>query len=322
MDYNKKIRFKKNSLIHNQKEHFMNRKTLSKVGLSLFLSLGLFLSSCTNSTEPVKPKQLVYNPTVQEAQQQSDAILSETVKQLSESMAGYSKIPVAPHKALGKVSDSRDYYYFDGWHVWKGTLNQNPFGIPGAYNADYLAKIQFKDNNYNVKEFPDSAEYMGMYLNAHAAFGFVDGQPYGDEVWYNYEGNATPLSDQTTLNGHGTYERRWAGVYNGEDTELHYKLEILLKNLVFTYDYHADDYTLYGNIVAYVNNYNAQGAYIKLMIRFNNSRTALIELYRNGSLVKTYSFELPNFYQLYNLPSLKTWNFGPGFNFPAPIPLG
>ncbi|GBD90812.1 hypothetical protein BMS3Abin04_01532 [bacterium BMS3Abin04] len=300
----------------------MNSKILSKIGLSLFLLLGLFLSSCTNSTEPVKPKQLVYNPTVQEAQQQSDAILNETVKQLSESMAGYSKIPVAPHKALGKVSDSRDYYYFDGWHIWRGEIDKNPFGIPEAYAAEYLAKIQFKDSNHNVKEFPDSAAYMGMYLQAHAAFGFVDGQPYGDEVWYNYEGNATPLSDQTTINGHGTYERRWAGVYNGEDTELHYKLEMVLKNLVFTYDFHADDYTLNGNIVAYVNNYNGpENAYIKMIIRFNNSRTGLIEVYMNGSLVKTYSLELPNFYQIYNLPSLKTWNFGSEFNFPAPIPL-
>jgi len=133
----------------------MKTKTITKILLSFLILSGFLLSSCTNSTEPTQPKKLVYNPSQSEVQVQSQSLVSETVKELVESMAGYSKIPMDGN--LGKVNDKRDYYYFDGWHTWRGDITKNPFGIPEAYTAEYLGKIQFKDGSGNVQELPDGA---------------------------------------------------------------------------------------------------------------------------------------------------------------------
>ncbi len=299
----------------------MNKTRKLKLVLSSLLLLGFIFTSCTNNTEPANDIQkLVYNPTQQEAKDQSEAMIKETVKQITESMAGYSKLP---DSLLGKANDSRDYYYFAGWHTWRGEIDKSPFGMTDAYTAEYLAKIQFQDGSKNVQKNPDGAEYMRMYLNAHIAFGFVNGEPYGDEVWYEYDGNVTPLTaNPSIINGEGTYERRWVGVMNGQDTELHYKWEIVLNDIEFRYDYIANDFSLTGNIMIYVNNYNSNDdALYTMMFRFNNSRFGLVEVYRNGQLIQTYGLEIPNFYEIYNLPSLENWEFGASFEFPTPIPL-
>jgi len=151
--------------------------------------------------------------------------------------------------------------------------------------------------------------------NAHAQFGFVDGKAPGDEVWYDIDGNATPLSaNPTTLNMSGTYERRWAGIYNNEEANFHHTWDVLFNKVKFFYSGSKNDYWLNGTVIVKVGEYKS-----KLM--FNNSRIATVKVYKNGKVKQSYKKEFPNFYEIYNLPALNNWEMGVDFEFPAPIPL-
>ncbi len=294
--------------------------------LSLITILGLFLTSCTNTTEPLSEntdsgviKKIEYTPTVDEAQAQAEGLLIESFKTTLETQA--VKNLITSTSALGKSNGNSTYFYIDGWHTWRGEIDASPFGIEDSYNAEYLAKIQFQDGTHTAQPLPEGAESMLMYLKAHAALGFVGDDPSGDELWYDFQGAISPLdANPSVVNAQGEYERRWVGLYSedGENwalTELYNKYQLVLNNVQFFYDWNADDYYLNGIVKIYTNGF-------KILTRFTNSRTALVEVYYNGSLVKTSQFTLPNFYEIYNIPSLDNWGFGSDFAFPAVLPLG
>lgn len=273
--------------------------------------LGLLITSCDNSTEPTNSiKQVEYTPKISEAQELSQSLVVESVKATAESMLG--KTLLNTEAPLAKTNDTRSYYYFDNWHVWRGDIEYALFDIPDSYNAEYLAKLQFL-NNGQPQQFAEGATRMNMYLNAHMAFGFVNNEPYGDEVWYDFEGMVSPLNGwPSIINAGGEYERRWVGQLDDVDTELHYSVMVGMNNLEFYYDWNINDYYLNGIVTVYGNGF-------KILIRFTNSRTALMETYQGETLVSTQQITLPNYYEQMNIPSLENWNFGADFIFPTPI---
>lgn len=277
----------------------------------LILILGIFVTSCTNSTEPVDSiKKVEYTPKISEAEDIAKELVTEAFKTSAESFVGTSMMNQSA--ALNKTNDGHTYFYFDNWHTWRGEIEEALFEIPDSYNAEYLAKLQFRANN-EPQQLPEGANMMLMYLNAHVAFGFVNNEPYGDEAWYNFEGSATPLTGYpTVINAGGEYERRWVGILNDEDTELHYKVYIGINNVEFVYDMYADDFYLDGIVTVHGNGF-------KILVRFTKSRTAMVETYQGTQLVGTSQFTLPNYYAIMNIPSLNDWNFGSGFIFPNPI---
>lgn len=283
---------------------------------SLIAILGIFLTSCTNTTDPVSDtnteslKKIEYTPSVEEAQSQAEQILTESFKTILEGNTVSKQ-----NSSLSKSADGT-YTFIDGWHTWRGTLSASPFDVPDSYNSEYLAKIQFQNGSQNMQILPTDAQYMLMYLNVHAALGFIGDDPRGDEVWYSFNGAVNPLTgNPSMINSEGTYERRWVGDYStdGENwqlTEIMYKFAVTISNLKFYYDSNADDFYLSGKVIL-----TSKG--IRVVAKFANSRTAKINIYQNGSLVQTTKMELPNFYQVMNIPSLSNWNFGSGFNFPS-----
>jgi len=277
----------------------------------LIILLGIFVTSCTNTTEPVDSiKKVEYVPKITEAQDLAKALVTESFKTSAESFVGSTLMRESA--ALGKSNDERTYFYFDNWHTWRGDMEMDLFEIPDSYNAEYLAKIQFQTGNV-PQESPVDAQLMLMYLKAHMAFGFVNNEPYGDEVWYDFTGAATPLDGwPTVINAGGDYERRWVGILNDEDTELHYKVQVGINNVQFFYDWNINDFYLNGIVTVYGNGF-------KILIRFTNSRIAMMETYQGTTLVATSEFALPNFYELMNIQSLENWNFGADFAFPLPI---
>ncbi|MCB0748509.1 MAG: hypothetical protein KDC52_16450 [Ignavibacteriae bacterium] len=294
------------------------KSTYFKYLFSLIAILGLFLTSCTNTTEPVSDnieglKKIDYAPTVDEAQTQAQSLITESFKTILEGSTVSNN-----SSSLGKNTSNSTYSFISGWHTWRGDLIESPFEIQDSYMAQYLAKIQFQDASQNVQVLPDGAKAMLVYLNAHAAFGFVGDDPSGDERWYDFNSVVTPLTGNPSMvSAQGTYERRWVGEYsadgeNWELVEIQNKFFVSAKDVKFFYDYVADDYYLLGNITVTTNG-------IKILARFSNSRTALLEIYQNDVLVSTAQLELPNFYQMFNVPSLENWNFGSGFIFPTPI---
>lgn len=278
----------------------------------LIVILGLFLASCTNTTEPVDSiNKVEYMPKQAEAEDLAESLLIESFKITTESFVG--KELINQSYGLAKSNGGQSYFYFDGWHTWRGEIDASPFGIEDSYNAEYLAKIQFQDGVKAPMQFPQGAQLMLMYLKAHAAFGFVNNEPYGDEVWYDFQGAATPLHGfPTVINAGGEYERRWVGIFNGEDTEIHYKVQVLANNVQFFYDGNANDFYLNGIVNIAMNGF-------KVLARFTNSRMAMVEIYQGTTLVGTRQFELPNFYAMMNIPSLNNWNFGANFTFPIPV---
>jgi hypothetical protein len=286
-------------------------KTLTKSLFGLMIFLGLFITSCTNTTEPVDSvKKVEYIPKISEAQDIAESLVTESFKKTAESFIGTDLMKESA--ALGKSNDEQTYYYFDGFHIWRGDMEYALFDIEDSYNAQYLTKVQFLNNNV-PQQSPVDAQMMRMYLNAHFAFGFVGNEPYGDEVWYDFEGAATPLNGwPTVINAGGEYERRWVGTLNDEDTELHYSVYVGINNVQFFYDWNADDFYLNGIVTVYGNGF-------KILIRFTNSRTASVETYQNDSLVSITEMTLPNYYQELNIPSLENWHFGADFAFPIPV---
>lgn len=273
--------------------------------------LGLFITSCTNTTEPVDSiKKVEYIPKISEAQDLTKSLVIESFKKTAESFVGKELMKGAA--SLGKSNDERTYYYFDGWHIWRGDIENAIFDIEDSYNAEYLSKVQFLKNAV-PQQSPVDADVMRMYLKAHFAFGFVNNEPYGDEVWYDFEGAATPLNAwPTVINAGGEYERRWVGVLDDVDTELHYSVYVGINNVQFFYDWNVNDYYLNGVVKAYGNGF-------KILIKFNNSRTGTVETYQNDQLISITELTLPNFYEEFNIPSLDNWNFGADFMFPIPI---
>lgn len=282
----------------------------------LVVASSLFLTSCSNSTDPLSKtdteslQKIEYTPTTAEAQTQVQGLLTESFKTILE-----GSVESNQSLALNKSNSNSTYAYISGWHTWRGDLQESPFDIQNSYNAEYLGKIQFQDASNNVQMLPEDAKYMLIYLNAHAALGFIGNDPSGDEVWYNFEGAVTPLTgNPSMINSQGTYERRWVGEYSpdGENwtlTEIQNKYMVKMSNVKFYYNYVANDYYLSGKVVVTNNG-------IKIVAKFNNSRTAKLEIYQNGVMVNTAQFELPNFYQIFNIPSLNSWNFGSSFTFP------
>jgi len=277
----------------------------------LILILGIFVTSCTNSTEPVDSvKKVEYSPKISEAEDLAQELVTEAFKTSAESFVGSSMMNQSA--ALNKTNDENSYFYFDNWHTWRGDIEEDLFEIEDSYNAEYLAKIQFQ-NNRIPQQSAENAQMMLMYLKAHVAFGFVNEEPYGDEAWFNFEGAATPLNGwPTVINAGGEYERRWIGILNDVDTELHYKVYLGINNVQFFYDWQADDFYLNGIVTVYGNGF-------KILVRFTNSRTAMVETYQGEQLVGTSQFTLPNYYAMINIPSLTDWDFGSGFIFPTPI---
>ena len=296
------------------------KSTYFKYLFGLITILGLLLSSCTNSTEPVSDntdqlQKVEYAPTVDEAQKQAEGLLLESIKPLVEGSAVGNV-----SGSLGKNAGNVAYYFVDGWHTWRGEMDASPFDIEDSYNTEFLGKIQFQDGTYTVQALPEGAEYMLMYLNAHAAFGFVGNDPSGDEVWYDFEGMVKSLDgNPSTVNAAGEYERRWVGLYSadGENwamTEIHNTYKITINHVLFYYDWVNNDYKLDGMVSIVTNG-------IRILARFDNSRTAYMEIYQGGTLIGTRLFELPNFYQNMNIPSLNDFIFGAGFAFPFMIPF-
>ena len=289
-----------------------------KYAYSLVIILGLFVSACnTETTEPVSINKIEYQPTQKESAEQSDLMVEETMGIVSEMIMKQSFIKNST-SSLAKSTDSEDYYYFDGMHIWRGDIARPAFGYEDAYEAEYLAKLGFLDANGNDQFWPAGSNKMMGSLKAHSAFGFVEGLPYGDEVWYDFQGMVTPTTAfPSIVNIQGDYERRWAGVYNGEDTELHYMIRLQALGLKYYYRFADNDFWLDGTINVQVGMYNT-------VIRFNNSRNAYIKVYKDGVMVQTYMKELPNFYEMYNIPGLNdavNVDFGEFFSFPTPIDM-
>ena len=291
----------------------MKRRTkiISIVVISFLFSI--ILSNCQSNIEPQGVETNTYVPSKKEAQNQSEKIVSETLEQSISSLLGYQKINTSP--SLSKTN-SEDYHYLDNWHVWRGHITKSPFDIEDSYNAEYLAKVQFRNSSNSVVKYPDNdTKYLFWFFKAHGALGFTNDEPYGDEVWYDVQGSATPLkANPTLISIKGTYDRRWVGVKDDKDTEFLYKAEFDFHNLEFYYSVNQNDYWLNGTIEVNL-------APFILKISFNNSRTAKTEVYKDGELTNTYMHEYPNFYEIYNIPSLQNWELGLNFEFPGPIPL-
>ena len=286
---------------------------------SLIITLSLFITSCSETTDPLNDsdsgslKKVEYSPTAEQAKEQAEGLILESFKAMVEGSAAGKNYSTSLSKSNGST-----YFYIDGWHTWRGELDESPFDIEDSYNAEYLGKIQFQDGSHNVQILPEGASYMMLYLNAHSAFGFVGDDPSGDEVWYDFEGQVTPLTgDPSTINAKGNYERRWVGLYsqdgeNWELTEIHNKYNVNVDGVKFYYDGAANDYTLSGHVYVTTKGYD-------IWARFSNSRTAIVEIYQNGALMSSSQMELPNFYQMFNIPSLNDFSFGSSFTFPALI---
>ncbi len=291
------------------------KSTYFKYLLSLIFTLSLFVTSCTNTTDPLNDsntgslKQVEYTPTAEQAKEQAEGLLAESFKAIIEGSR------VSEGSTSLSKSNSSTYFFIDGWHTWRGNLTESPFDIQDSYNAEYLGKIQFLDGSNKVQILPEGASFMNVYLNAHSAFGFVGDDPSGDEVWYDFSGTVTPLTgNPSNLHATGEYERRWVGLYstdgeNWELTEIHNKYQVNIDGVKFYYDWNADDYRLSGNVYVTTNGF-------KILVRFSNSRTALVEVYQNGALIGTSQLELPNYYQMFNIPSLNDFSFGSTFTFP------
>jgi hypothetical protein len=286
-------------------------KIISIVVISILISL--VVSNCQSNTEPSEVITNTYLPAKQEAQNQTEKIVNETLKQSISTLLGYQKINTSP--TLAKTN-SEDYHYLDNWHVWRGHITKSPFNIEDSYNAEYLAKVQFRNSSGAVVQYPnDDTKYLFWYFKAHGALGFTNSEPYGDEVWYDVEGSATPLkANPTLISIKGSYDRRWVGVKDGQDSEFLYKAKFDFHNLEFYYSFDKNDYWLNGTIEV-----NLEPFILK--VKFDNSRTAETKVYKDGELKNTYTHEYPNFYEIYNIPSLQNWELGLGFEFPGPIPL-
>ncbi len=291
----------------------MKRKTkiISIVVISFLFSI--ILNNCQSNTEPKSIESNTYLPTKQEAQDQAEKIVNETLGQSISTLLGYQKINTSP--SLSKTN-SEDYYYIDNWHVWRGHITKSPFNIEDSYNAEYLAKVQFRNSSNNVVQYPDNdTKYLFWFYKAHGALGFTNSEPYGDELWYDVQGSASPLKGNPTfINIKGTYDRRWVGIKDGHDSEFLYKAKFNFHNLEFYYSVNQNDYRLNGTI-------EVDLAPFILKISFDNSRTGKTEVYKDGKLTNTYLHEYPNFYEIYNIPSLQNWELGLNFEFPGPIPL-
>ncbi len=304
-----------------------------KILFVFIFTIGFFVASCQSSSEPTDENTLSYNPSQNEVIQQTEELVTNVLDQTTNILAGYRTMNETTN--LNKVSDEGSLYdgFLDGWHVWRGDIRSNPFGIEGAYNADYLGKIQFKDNTDKTVESPQDADRIRTYLNSHAAFGFVEDQPYGDEVWYNFDGDISQLDGNPSVIGlFGKYERRWFGLYNDVETEIHYNVWLDFDNLQLYYSGQNNDFTLFGDAIAYFNpdepSANVTNANIiikadyKIVINFDNSRIGKAKVYDNdNNVVNEFDHYIPNYYEIYNLPSIENWQMGVNFKFPAPIPL-
>ncbi len=284
---------------------------ISIVIISILFSI--VLSNCQSNTEPKEIVSNTYLPAKQEAQNQTEQIVNETLRQSVSTLLGYDKINAS--SSLSKTN-SDDYYYLDNWHVWRGHITKSPFNVEDSYNAEYLAKVQFRNSSQTVVKYPnDDTKYLFWFFKAHGALGFTDSQPYGDEVWYDVEGSATPLKGNPSLISiKGTYDRRWVGIKDGKDSEFLYQAKFDFHNLKFYYSFDKNDYWLDGTI-------DVELAPFMLKVSFNNSRVAETKVYKDGELKNTYMHEYPNFYEIYNIPSLQNWELGLNFEFPGPIPL-
>ncbi len=292
----------------------MKRKRAIHFSLIAIILLTFALIGCKTSTEPnTTLSQFQYYPSKPEAKQQTEEIINETLKQTVSTLLGYHTIN--SNNALSKIG-SDDYYYVNGWHVWRGHITKSPFQIKDAYSAEYLAKVQFKNSSKNIVKTPNNnTKYIYWFFKAHGALGFVNGKPYGDEVWYDVEGNATPLkANPTLISMKGIYNRRWVGIKDGKDAEYLYKANFDFHNLKFFYSNAKNDYKLKGKIKVDLEPFI-------LKITFNNSRVGKTEVYKDGKLKYSYKHEYPNFYAIYNIPSLTDWELGKNFEFPGPIPL-
>lgn len=296
-----------------------------KYMLNLMTLLGIFLTSCTNTTEPLSHdsdasaiKKIEYTPTVAQAKTQTESVMKGIFKSVSTSFIGSKLL----NNSLAKSNDGINYTYQNDWHTWNANMGYEFDGIDNLYQLDYLSKIQFQDGTSTSQVQPNGAKYMFMFLNSHASYGFVSDDPYGDEVWFNYEGVATPLlGNPSRTSIFGNYERRWVGDYsedgeNWELIEIHYNVDFGINDVEFFYDSENNDFYLNGIVAFYMNGF-------KILARFTNSRIALVEVYGGDSttdtLIETYQYELPNYYQTINIPSLEYWDFNLTLILPTPI---
>lgn len=302
-----------------------------KILFVFIFTISLFIASCQSSSEPTDENTISYKPSQNEVIQQTEELVSNVLDQTTNILAGYRTMNETTN--LNKVSDDGSFYdgFLDGWHVWRGDIRSNPFGIEDAYKAEYLGKIQFKDNEDNTVELAQDADRIRTYLNSHAALGFVEGQPYGDEVWYNFDGEISQLDGNPAIIGlFGKYERRWFGLYNDVETEIQYSVWLDFDDLKLFYSGMNNDFTLLGDAIAYFNpdekseyvtNVNIKSEYM-VVISFNNSRIGKAKVYdQENNVVREFDHYIPNYYEIYNLPSIENWQMGVNFEFPAPIPL-
>ena len=309
--------------------------TIFKKLISIGVLLGLLLVSCSDDTNPLQSdvegtktlKKQEFMPSLSQSKAQTESVLSG----IMESVA-YNNI--ASYKIGDEPTGGVNYNFLNGWHTWTADISMPVEGIPDAYQLKYLSRVQFQDGTNTVQAQPTGAEVMLMSLNSHGRFGFIGDDPRGDEVWFNYQGGATPLNGNPSMVSIiGNYERRWVGDYsedgeNWETIELHYNVNFLFNSVEFVYDWINNDFTLNGVVLMNV------GEYI-FVITFENSRKGTVEIYGDASpflqlrkqvvdnriLVDTYKIEIPNFYEQVDIPSLNEWNFNLLGVFPAPIVL-
>ncbi|NWF50273.1 MAG: hypothetical protein HXY49_07005 [Ignavibacteriaceae bacterium] len=260
------------------------------------LFCGVIFYSCQNAGDQLVTDEIQfeeYVPTAADIKSETERIINDMFKMSSNSLTYYDKL-MAAYNLIQKPADWSDsiiYRYENGFHIWEGEITDAE--NPDSYNGSYLRKMQFKDVlNGNIIENPELADFMGYLITLEGKYGFVNGSPMGDHLKESLQGQWVGLLSQPVFNGTGFYQRKWRGQWSrdGEvyrNMQVNYRVDITINNMLLNLS--PDDYSLTGDILLSMPPYNA-------IARCNNSKIAIVDVYKEGSYMMTFEMLIPNLY--------------------------
>ncbi len=249
----------------------------------IILLSGLFLfgiASCNNKiNEPEIPEKYNYELSKTEAKFQTEILLNETLTVLLETIKKRIVTTKTEFELIKKYSTNNNYYS-NGWYVWQDKVTDNPFGKNNAFNASYISKILFNNND------PAKADTTKSNFTVHTKYGFLSNSIYGDEVNFSINSlllKPTSENNSISIKTNAEYKRHWIGNYDGVNSDLQYNVFISGKNLRFKSSGSKEWFE--GIII--IDYYN-----FKFNAVINKNNIASILFYRNGSLIESYNIEL------------------------------
>jgi hypothetical protein len=255
----------------------------------LVIALPLLFISCESDGN--KADTVTIDPTVDNVKDGVSVVIGTTLDMTADAIEAYDERAEAESNGTLNKSTA-GIVYEDGWWKWENTVAY------GEFLGDFSRKSQFRvSENGPVVQWPSQADYMTAEVTASGKYGYPEdgnhpGYGYGTTFDHHITSTVTGMKSMVrTVSGTAHVRKFSELIYNGEDAELLYEVDVNLERLQWTRTKIGESINIEGTMSITMDEWHA-------MINCDanpGNPYADVEIYEGGKLVKEFKYDMNNF---------------------------